>query len=196
MATHSSILAWRIPGTGEPGGLPSMGSHRVRHDWSDLAAAVAVAAATKSLLQYPKGFPGGASGKEIACQCRGRRGLEFDPWVGKIPRRRKRQSTPVFLPGKSQTEVPRGLQSTGPQRVGHDWASDTFTFSTLKGRVLASSVGVAPQWLLYHSTSKGMPPQQGLDFTPGVGVGLFLEYSILAIGIVVTTYALKISLYF
>ena len=39
MATHSSVLAWRIPGRGEPGGLPSMGSHRVRHDWSDLAAA-------------------------------------------------------------------------------------------------------------------------------------------------------------
>ena len=39
MATHSSILAWRIPGTEEPGGLPSMGSHRVRHNWSDLAAA-------------------------------------------------------------------------------------------------------------------------------------------------------------
>ena len=36
---HSSVLAWRIPGTGEPGGLPSMGSHRVGHDWSDLAAA-------------------------------------------------------------------------------------------------------------------------------------------------------------
>ena len=41
MATHSSVLAWRIPGTGERGGLPSMGSHRVRHDRSDLAAAVA-----------------------------------------------------------------------------------------------------------------------------------------------------------
>ena len=39
MATHSSVLAWRIPWTGEPGRLPSMGSHRVRHDWSDLAAA-------------------------------------------------------------------------------------------------------------------------------------------------------------
>ena len=39
MATHSSVPAWRIPGTGEPGGLPSMGSHRVGHDWSDLAAA-------------------------------------------------------------------------------------------------------------------------------------------------------------
>ena len=38
MATHSSVLAWRIPGTGKPGGLPSMGSHRVGHNWSDLAA--------------------------------------------------------------------------------------------------------------------------------------------------------------
>ena len=40
MATHSSVLAWRIPGTGEPGGLSSLGSHRVGHDWSDLAAAL------------------------------------------------------------------------------------------------------------------------------------------------------------
>ena len=42
MATHSSALAWKIPGTGEPGGLLSTGSHRVRHDWSDLAAAAPV----------------------------------------------------------------------------------------------------------------------------------------------------------
>ena len=41
MASHSSVVAWRIPGTGEPGGLPSMGSHRVGHDWSDLAAVAA-----------------------------------------------------------------------------------------------------------------------------------------------------------
>ena len=40
MATHSSVLAWRIPRTGEPGGLPSMGSRRVRHDGSDLSATV------------------------------------------------------------------------------------------------------------------------------------------------------------
>ena len=39
MATHSSVLAWRIPGTAEPGGLLSMGSYRVGHNWSDLAAA-------------------------------------------------------------------------------------------------------------------------------------------------------------
>ena len=43
MATHSSIHAWRIPGMGEPGGLPCMGSHRVGPDWSDLAAAAAAA---------------------------------------------------------------------------------------------------------------------------------------------------------
>ena len=49
MATHFSVLAWRIPGTGEPGGLPSLGSHRVGHDWSDLAA---VAAAVISYVTY------------------------------------------------------------------------------------------------------------------------------------------------
>ena len=54
MATHSSVLDWRIPGTGKPGGLPSMGSHRVRHNWRDLAAAAA--------SNYI-GFPGGTAVK-------------------------------------------------------------------------------------------------------------------------------------
>ena len=45
MATHTSVLAWRIPGTAEPGGLPFTGSHSVGHDWSDLAAAASPAAA-------------------------------------------------------------------------------------------------------------------------------------------------------
>ena len=52
MATHSSVLAWRIPGTGEPGGLPFMGSHRVRHDWSDLAAAAFVYVLSHYLSYY------------------------------------------------------------------------------------------------------------------------------------------------
>ena len=47
MATHSGVLAWRIPGTGEPGGLPPTGSHRVGHDWSDL---VSVSRLTESLM--------------------------------------------------------------------------------------------------------------------------------------------------
>ena len=61
IATHSSILAWRIPGTEEPGGLPSMGSHRVRHYLSDLAAAAAskvhlIFLSTSSLLSCSKNY--------------------------------------------------------------------------------------------------------------------------------------------
>ena len=51
MAAHSSVLAWRIPGTVEPGGLPSMRSHRVRHYWRDLAAAAAAAVFSSSLFR-------------------------------------------------------------------------------------------------------------------------------------------------
>ena len=50
MATHSSVLAWRIPGTGEPGGLPSVGSHSVGHNWGDLAVAVATTLITEVIL--------------------------------------------------------------------------------------------------------------------------------------------------
>ena len=50
MATHSSVLAWRIPRTGEPGGLPSLGSHRVGHDWSNLAAAASIYNMPSSLI--------------------------------------------------------------------------------------------------------------------------------------------------
>ena len=61
MATHSSVLAWRIPGTGEPGGLPSVGLHRVGHVWSDLAAAIAA----KDLLSRVWHF---AASWTVACQ--------------------------------------------------------------------------------------------------------------------------------
>ena len=53
MATHSSVLAWISPGTAEPGGLPSMGSHRVRHNGSDFAAAAAAAAGTQKARSGP-----------------------------------------------------------------------------------------------------------------------------------------------
>ena len=52
MATHSTVLAWRIPGTGEPGGLRSMGSHRVGHDWSDLAAALNIYSTKKKHIFF------------------------------------------------------------------------------------------------------------------------------------------------
>ena len=63
------------------------------------------------LFAPAKGFPGSASGKEPACQCRRRKRLGFNPWVGKTPWRRTWQPTPVFLPGESHG----GLQSTGSQ---------------------------------------------------------------------------------
>jgi len=53
------------------------------------------------------GFPGGASGKELACQCRRHKRLRFNPWVGKIPWKRAWQPTPVFLAGESHGQ--RGL---------------------------------------------------------------------------------------
>ena len=114
MATHASVLAWRIPGTGEPGGLPSAGSHR-----GDLAAA---AAADISL-----GLPIWLSGKESTCQCRRSRRRGFDPWVRKIPWKRSRQPTPVFLLWKSHGQ--RSLASYSPW--GHkelDMTEHTHTF--------------------------------------------------------------------
>ena len=56
MATHSSVLAWRIPGTAEPGGLPSMESHRVGHNWSNLAAAAAAARACEEYQEEMKTY--------------------------------------------------------------------------------------------------------------------------------------------
>ena len=55
MATYSSILAWRIPVTEEPRGLPSMGSHRVRHDWGDLAAAAIEDYKVRSIVYFREG---------------------------------------------------------------------------------------------------------------------------------------------
>ena len=100
MAAHSGVLAWGIPGMGEPGGLPSMGSHRVGHYWSDLAAA------------------GGASNKEPTCQFRRHKRHGFNPWVRKIPWRRSWQPTPIFLPGESQWQ--RSLAVT-VHRVAKSW---------------------------------------------------------------------------
>ena len=84
MATHSSVLAWRIPGTGEPRGLPSMGSHRVGHDWSDLAAVAAAQITAPPSKDDAKDVSGSSVDENPpACLCRGH---HFDPWSGKIPR--------------------------------------------------------------------------------------------------------------
>ena len=77
------------------------------------------------------GLPRQHSGKESTCQCRRHKKHSFDPWLRKILWRRKRQTTPVFLPGESHGQRSLvGLQFMGLQRVGHDWATLlSFTFS-------------------------------------------------------------------
>ena len=71
MVTHSSVLVWRVPGTGEPGGLPSMGSHRVGHDWHNLAAAAAAVYAYMRLLIFLLAilFPVCASSSPVFTWC-------------------------------------------------------------------------------------------------------------------------------
>ena len=101
MATHSSVLAWRIPGTGEPGGLLSMGSHRVGHDWSNLAAAAAVKwfgfpsgsvvknlpvnAGDTGLIPGPGRSSGEGNGNPLQCSCLGNP-MDRGAWQGYSPR--------------------------------------------------------------------------------------------------------------
>ena len=116
MATHSGVLAWRIPGTEKPGGLPSMGSHRVGRNWHDLAAAhfysirvwpqITKLQACSTPLQYfclENPMNGGAWWAAVLGVARVRHNwatslslFTFMHW------RRKWQPTPVFLPGESQ----------------------------------------------------------------------------------------------
>ena len=204
MATHSSILAWRIPWTEEPGGLYSpWGSQSVRPNWSTNAFTFTLL--QKKKIQDWRRWPGswslglktrepyretlicsgaqrklrtqptdnssdpkegysqpsrsavprsrpclgrhgaltqdsvsvlmlglaflvssepsqGAQWSRLTCQCRRQKRCRFEPWVQKIPWRRKRQPTPVFLPGKSQGQRSLGGYSPQGGRVGHDWS--------------------------------------------------------------------------
>ena len=109
MATHSSVLAWRIPGTGEPGGLPSLESHRVGHDWSDLAVA--------QMVKNPPAM--------------------WETWVPSLgwedPLETGIATHSIILAWRIPwTEEPGTLWSMGSKRVGVrvrcDWATFTFFF--------------------------------------------------------------------
>ena len=113
MATHSSLLAWRILWTEEPGGLPSIGSHRVGHNWSDLAAAT---------IYW--GFPGSSVVKNPPAMQVTR------VWhLGQEdPLEKKMATHSSILDWRIPwTEEPGRLQSMGSQRVrrGSDWTTTT-----------------------------------------------------------------------
>ena len=136
MATHSSILAWKIPWTEEPGRLQSMRSQKSQTDWATtthrdhelaelngqdvgLTPPLFHCLGTRLRLPVFLGFPYGC----------GRPG--FNPWVGTIPWRRKQQPTLVLLPGKFHGW--RKLVSYSPWGRKHDWET-SFRFSMLKKR--------------------------------------------------------------
>ena len=153
MATHSSILAWKIPWKEEPGRIQSMWSQRVRHDsvtslfffqcymiFHSINPRIHVYITCYRITPKPLTPEYLLFIKRCFWQLSrwlrqsrihlqfGRPG--FDPWIEKVPWRRAWQPTPVFLPEESPwTEEPGGLESTGLQRVGHSWATKQGTHS-------------------------------------------------------------------
>ena len=130
MATHSSILAWRIPGTGEPGRLPSMGSHRVGHNWSDLAAAAAgegLREGNGTPLQYScmeNPMDGGAWWAAVHGVAKSRTWLSDFTFPFHFHALEKEMAThsSVLAWRIPETGEPGGLPSTGSNRVRHDWS--------------------------------------------------------------------------
>ena len=122
MATHSSILAWRIPRTEEPGGLPSMGSHKVEHDWSDLAPA----AAGMGLFRFRTWLiPCGRVVKKLLADA-GDAGdicVQSLSWEDILEKEMATYSS-ILAWKIPRTEELGGLQFTVLQRVGHDWATE------------------------------------------------------------------------
>ena len=148
MATHSSVLAGRIPGTGEPGGLPSVGSHRVGHDWSDLAAAAArpITSFNEYLLNWVTeiyeiyGESRNKSSSRLTCMHVLEK--EMAAHTGILAWR---------IPG---TGEPGGLPPLGSHRVGLKWLSSSSSSSSVWGdlrefnwdRALGRSLGMGGVW--------------------------------------------------
>ena len=101
---HSAISSWVVPFSSCPQSLPASESFPVSQLFAWGGQSTGVSALASWILTVLYFFftilPGWLSGKESACQCRRHRRLEFSPWVGKTPWRRKWQPTPVFLPGE------------------------------------------------------------------------------------------------
>ena len=127
MATHSSVLAWRIPGMAEPGGLPSVGSHRVRHDWSDLATAAAAVANDVGQFFMCLFAIRGASQAVLVKRTRMPVQEKWERWVQYLgpedPLEEGMATHSGTLAWKIPwAEEPGGLQSIGLNRVRHYWS--------------------------------------------------------------------------
>ena len=117
MATHFSILAWRIPWTEEPEGLQSMRSQRVGHDW-----------VTNPFTFIWLGFHGGSDSKESACNAGDQ--VQSLGWEDPLEKEMATHSSVLAW------RIPWTVQSMGSQRVRHDWATNTFAFSQKTEEIL------------------------------------------------------------
>ena len=138
MATHSSVLAWKIPGTEEPGGLPSVGSHRVGHDWSDVAAA-AVYILEKAVTPYSSTLAWKIPWMEEPAKAAVPGVAKSQTWLSDFTvtfhfhalekEMATRSSVLAWrIPG---TAEPGGLPSVGSHRVGHDWSDLVVVVSSI-----------------------------------------------------------------
>ena len=100
------------------------------------------------LLACLRLIPGGASGKEPACQCTRHNRWGFNPWVGKIPWRREWLPTPVFLPGEFHGQRSQaGYSPWDHKRVGHDWSDLVLQALTTSSAILSLSLSFTCQTL-------------------------------------------------
>ena len=163
MATHSSVLAWRIPGTKEPSGLLSKGSRRVGHNWSDLAAAaaeysdIAQSSIKIEYIQVYKLEHNLVFCLQVRASLVAQRLKHLPPmWETRVqslgredPLEKEMVTHSSILAWRIPwMEKPGRLQSTGSQRVGHNWATSLSLFYKLEGILRPCSVSFCKWELL------------------------------------------------
>ena len=161
--------ACRPGATGDTGSIPGSGrSSREGHGnplqysclenpmdrgawWATLHGVAKSRTQLEQLSIYTWDFPGGASGKEPACQSRRCKRHGFDPWVKKIPWKRAEQPTPVFLLGKSHGQRSlAGCSPVGLQRVEHDWSVLACTYGKWSFKMLTIAFLTLRLFLFFH----------------------------------------------
>ena len=121
-------------------------------------------------------LPGGASGKEPACQCMRFKRCGFNPWVGKIPWRQAGQPTPVFLPGEFHGQRSLMGQSIASHRVKHEWSNLWHTHARLSPNLPdphgSTEAALLPSSQWWSSLDSTCLPHQGLKFSRSKGLCL------------------------
>ena len=163
MATHSSVLAWRIPGTGEPSGLPSMGSHRVRNNWSDLAADVC----WKQRQRRWKVYCSVSGPRDIQNSYMAKTWNKTSLWQKNLPSRTIRAFSLLRLQGKpeehkceNRCSIRRDTGKDGGQGQGGEGNGTPLQYSCLKNPMDGGA-----WWAAVHGVAKSQTRLSDFTFT-------------------------------